>query len=77
MKAITITEIRRQGAQGYYTVTGPVGRGGRLHAQECTDAGNAAALAVQYAMGNIAGPYVILGSEKVVNLIPSELRFRK
>lgn len=77
MKAITITEINRQGSNGRYTVSGPVGQGGRRHVSECRDAGDAAALAVQYAHGNIVGPYVILGSERVLNLIPQDLRMRR
>ena len=77
MKIITITAIKRQGSNGRYTVSGPVGLKGRQYSVDCPDAGDAAAQAVKYALCNINGPYAILGSEAVMNLIPPEVRSKR
>lgn len=67
MKTITITEYRSM--PGRFTVTGFK----KNMQRDTTSAGEAAAIAVNYA-NQAGGSYVILGPEKVTSQIPEKIR---
>lgn len=70
MKTVTIAEYTTM--PGRFVVTGPA-RGQR---RDTSDAGNAAAIAINYA-NLTAGPCVIVGAKKVMELIPEEVRIKR
>lgn len=55
-----------------FRVQGPVGRG-RLNGRDCSNAGEAAAVAIDWAR-NVGSPYVIVGHDAALKLIPPEVR---
>lgn len=70
MKTITITEYASM--PGRFTVTGPK----KNQSRDAFDAGNAAAIAINYA-NSVNSSYVIVGSNKVMELIPEQIRSKK
>ena len=55
-----------------FRVQGP-GDGGRVQGRDCKNAGEAAAVAVNWAT-NVGRPYVIIGHDAALKLIPPEVR---
>jgi hypothetical protein len=74
MKIRTFT-IRSTSCPGGIRVTGPAGRGGRDVGRDTCDPGEAAAIALDWALAG-GGPYVIVGMRKAMDHIPLQLRSR-
>ncbi len=55
-----------------FRVQGPVGSS-RVQGRDCNDAGEAAAVAVNWA-NDVGKPYVIIGHDSALKLIPPEVR---
>lgn len=70
MNVITITTYPSM--PGQFRVQGP-GREGRAQGRDCKNAGEAAAVAVNWAT-NVGKPYVIIGHDAALKLIPAEVR---
>lgn len=73
MRAFTIKTYPSM--PGLFRVTGPAGRRGRAVGRDAKDAGEAAAVALDWALDK-PGPYIIIGSEKAMAHIPKHLRSR-
>lgn len=71
MKVITIS--RSKSLPGSWNVTGPSGRGGRIHGVDAYNAGDAAAKALVWAQ-RVGPPYVIVGHDDAMKMIPPEVR---
>ena len=70
MNVITISTYASMPWQ--FRVQGPAGRG-RMNGRDCANAGEAAAVAINWAR-NVGVPYVIVGHDAALKLIPAELR---
>ena len=58
-----------------FRVQGPTGRRGAISGRDCNNAGEAAAVAIDWAR-NLVGPYCIVGHDKAMAMIPPEIRTR-
>lgn len=67
--------IRSTSCPGGIRVSGPAGRGGRDVGRDTCDPGEAAAIALEWALAG-SGPYVIVGLQKAMDCIPMQLRQR-
>jgi hypothetical protein len=71
MHVITITTYPSMPWQ--FRVQGPGGSRGRMQGRDCSNAGEAAAVAINWA-SNVGRPYVIVGHDAALKLIPPEVR---
>jgi hypothetical protein len=74
MKIITISHSTS--LPGSWNVTGPGGRGGRISGVDAYNAGDAAAKALVWAQ-RVGAPYVIVGHDDAIKLIPEEVRCKQ
>ena len=71
MNIFTITTYPSMPDRFY--VQGPGGLNGRIQGRDCANAGEAAAVAINFAR-NVGGPYCIIGHDKALKLIPEQVR---